>query len=149
MRSWRRFFRSWISHSRAFTSYKQNKKRSNSVPLTFRHDAFLKSRSQLFSHLAGFPAVRIKRHLLGGQLPACVGVIAQINLPERPSPQELSLSPVDWRPGSCGNIGIQWKTAGNSICSNLPQKQKKICRRIPMWAKRKRRQTASHRRLVK
>lgn len=60
----------------------------------------------VLSHLAGFLTVGIKRHLLGGQLAACVGVITEVYLPERPSPQELSLSPVDWRPRSCRNTTI-------------------------------------------
>lgn len=54
-------------------------------------------------HLAGFLTVGIKRHLLGGQLTACVGIVAEVDLPERSSSQQLSLSPVDWRPWCCRN----------------------------------------------
>lgn len=54
-------------------------------------------------HLACVLTVGIKGHLLGGQLAARVGVIAEVDLPERPAPQEFSLSPVHWRPRSCRN----------------------------------------------
>lgn len=57
----------------------------------------------VLSHLAGFLTVGVKGHLLGSQLAACVYVIAEVDLPERPTPQELSLSPVDWRPRRCRN----------------------------------------------
>lgn len=52
--------------------------------------------------LARLLAVGIEGHLLGGQLAARVGIVAEVDLPERPSPQELSLSPVDGRPRRCG-----------------------------------------------
>lgn len=57
----------------------------------------------VLSHLAGFVTVCVKGHLLGGQLAACVGVITEVDLPESPAPQELSLPPVDWRPRCCRN----------------------------------------------
>lgn len=63
----------------------------------------MQSVSCVLSHLAGFLTVGIKGHLLGGQLTACVGIITEVDLAERPAPQELSLSPVDWRPRRCRN----------------------------------------------
>lgn len=53
------------------------------------------------AHLAGFLTVGIEGHLLGGQLAACVHVVAEVDFPERPAAQELSLPPVDWRPRRC------------------------------------------------
>lgn len=73
----------------------------------------MKSPTSLFSHLAGFLTVGIKGHLLGSQLAARVGVVAEVDLPERPSAQELSLSPVDWRPRCCRNKTPDDETPGN------------------------------------
>lgn len=66
-------------------------------------ETYSKQMQAFLSHLAGFLTVRIKGHLLGGQLASRVSIIAEVDLPERPATQELSLSPVDWRPRSCRN----------------------------------------------
>lgn len=57
----------------------------------------------VLSHLAGFLTVGVKGHLLGGQFAACVSIITKVDFPERPAAQELSLTPVDWRPRRCRN----------------------------------------------
>lgn len=70
-----------------------------------RNQRSVPARSEGFStlapHLARLLTVGVKGNLLGGQLAARVRVITEVDLPERPSPQQLSLSPVDWRPRCC------------------------------------------------
>lgn len=72
--------------------------------------------SDCASHLAGFLTVGVKGHLLGSQLAACVSIIAEVHLPERPSAQELPLSPVVWCPWSCRNTtSLNQKLLGNNF----------------------------------
>lgn len=72
--------------------------------------------SDCASHLAGFLTVGVKGHLLGGQLAARVSIIAEVHLPERPSSQELPLSPVVWCPWSCRNTtSLNQKLLGNNF----------------------------------
>lgn len=55
------------------------------------------------AYLAGLLTVGVKGHLLGGQLAAHVGVVAEVDLAKGPTAQQLPLPPVDWRPRRCGD----------------------------------------------
>ncbi len=100
IRSWRRFFKSWISHSSAFTSC-GDRQETSKHNISTEHK-YCRHQSPLHTYLTGILTLRFKGHLLGRQLTSRVNIVAEVDLAERSPTEQFPPTPVYRSPWGWG-----------------------------------------------